>query len=36
MAAIKSAKKRQMTQDDLFDVKYVCDATFSPQGNLAA
>jgi dipeptidyl aminopeptidase/acylaminoacyl peptidase len=36
MAAIKSAKKRQMTQDDLFDVKYVCDATFSPEGNLAA
>jgi dipeptidyl aminopeptidase/acylaminoacyl peptidase len=36
MAAKKSASKRQITQDDLFDVKYVCEATLSPEGNLAA
>lgn len=36
MAAPKSPRQKAITQDDLFEAKYVCDATLSPDGKLAA
>ncbi|MEJ2132017.1 MAG: hypothetical protein P8Y95_10450 [Gammaproteobacteria bacterium] len=36
MATRKTTRRRPLTQDDVYDIKYVCDAALSPDGKQAA